>query len=542
MKFIQTLNFDKAINPLQHSFGWKNPEFHLLGWALSCLQLNKIYGNAELYASTSAAKLLIDVLGLPYSKVHITHDKFYLPDKKLWALSKIHTYSLQNAPFVHIDGDVFIFSKFPKSLLSGKLIAQNFEEATNYYTATQKELVKHLSFFPGCVANDFSKSIPITAINAGILGGNNIKFIQSYSKKAVEYVQKNENQLAKIDPDKFNVFFEQHLFYSMATEKKIPINVLINERVKDNQYNNLSNFHEVSFKKNYLHLLGHYKRDEFTCIQMAATLRELYPDHYYKVIALFKSKSIPLFFSFYDDQKMDTLKEYEIIKKEAKASYQNGFLNDKNKSHEDKSFFLNFEFLKALVDNFQEAQEFPFTKRDLRNDFNGFVKTLNEIVQSNEGIPACYLYGRDIDCIKWYPLLFNDATEIKNHFIAKCEEVLVFKSQFDWPRLLRSENSEGREYYKYIELFSGDFFNMAVPELFGEKYSLFDIDEMENTILLHLAKPLQIEELFIQMHCYVEDDIIENHLVEYENLIIAMLKQLVLKKAIKPFQKKHFKN
>ena len=173
---------------------------------------------------------------------------------------------------------------------------------------------------------------------------------------------------------------------------------------------------------------------------------------------------------------MDTLKEYNIIKQVAKASYQNGFLKEKDKSQEDKPFFLNLEFLKTFVDNFQEAKEFPFTKKDLQNDYDGFIKTVNKIVQSNEGIPAWYLYGRDLDCIQWYPLLFSDATKIKNHFIAKCEEVLVFKSQFDWPRLLRSENSEGREYYKYIELFSGEFFNMAVPELFGEKYSLFDLD------------------------------------------------------------------
>ena len=112
MNFIQTLYLDKLKDPFKECFGWAAPEYHLMSWALSCLQLNKIYGNAALYASSSGAKLLVDILGLPYNDVHITHDEFYLPDKKLWALSKIHTYSLQNAPFVHLDGDVFIFLNF----------------------------------------------------------------------------------------------------------------------------------------------------------------------------------------------------------------------------------------------------------------------------------------------------------------------------------------------------------------------------------------------------------------------------------------------
>lgn len=65
MNYIQTLYIDSSKNPLKNSFGWARPEYHLMSWALSCLQLKKIYGNVELYANNTAAELLINDLKLP---------------------------------------------------------------------------------------------------------------------------------------------------------------------------------------------------------------------------------------------------------------------------------------------------------------------------------------------------------------------------------------------------------------------------------------------------------------------------------------------
>ncbi len=106
MKLIQTLYFSSSKNPFVDSFGWASPMYYLMGWALSCLQLKRFYSDVEIFANSSAAKLLIDELELPYDKINITHDNFHLPHNNLWALPKIFTYSLQEAPFLHVDGDV----------------------------------------------------------------------------------------------------------------------------------------------------------------------------------------------------------------------------------------------------------------------------------------------------------------------------------------------------------------------------------------------------------------------------------------------------
>jgi len=112
MNFLQTLYINQGKDPFHDSFGWAAPEYHLISWALSCLQLHKIYGNVSLYGNTPAVRLLIDTLQLPYSKAYLTHDELIPVHPDLWALSKIHTYSLQEQPFLHIDSDAFIFLPF----------------------------------------------------------------------------------------------------------------------------------------------------------------------------------------------------------------------------------------------------------------------------------------------------------------------------------------------------------------------------------------------------------------------------------------------
>ena len=295
MKLIQTLYIGTHKDPFHDPFGWVAPEYHLMSWALSCLQLHKIYGNITLYANSKAAYILIDTLQLPYTKVHLAHDELTLIHSDLWALPKIYTYSIQEQPFLHIDCDVFVFNQFDCNLLNAELIAQNVEVATeDYYAVTQKKLMRYFTFFPSCVKRDFESGIPVQACNAGIMGGNNISFFSDYSATVFDYVNNNAEKLQYVNVSMFNVFFEQHLFYALAKEKGIPVNVLIEGIIEDNKYKNMGDFHDVPFNRSYLHLLGHFKRDEHICIQVAAKLKELYPDYYERIVALFHNKNIRL--------------------------------------------------------------------------------------------------------------------------------------------------------------------------------------------------------------------------------------------------------
>ena len=62
--------------------------------------------------------------------------------------------------------------------------------------------------------------------------------------------------------------------------ERIPFSVLFGGITEDRGYRNMGDFHEVPFNRSYLHLKGHFKRDEFTCIRMAEKLKELCIIHY----------------------------------------------------------------------------------------------------------------------------------------------------------------------------------------------------------------------------------------------------------------------
>ena len=540
MKIIQTLYANNNLTPISNRFGWLRPEFHLMSWALSCLQIKKFHKEVHLYANTSGADLLVNQLKLPYDSVNISHDDLVLANENLWALPKIFTYSLQKEPFLHIDGDVFLFEALPKKLLRNSLIAQNIEKATKFHQTTQSELMSNFEYFPDCVRKDLYSEKPINAVNAGILGGQNFLFFQKYTKLAFSYIDNNVDYLSKINVNKFNVFFEQHLFYSLAVQEKIPISVLFNEKINDNEYEGFGNFHEVPFKKHYLHLLGTYKSHLHTCIQMANKLRQLYPNYYYQIIALCKQNDIQLLTNFYAENNLLTLPDYQKLHKRAKSIYKKSKFLTKNrqKSKHIEVFeeLYNIEkiiTLKNIINQIDYTDK-PFTKNELEADFQLFAE--NIAVTLKRYIPNELLYGRDIEATNWYSLIFEHEENIKEVQIIKCNEPTIITSDYDWATILNKfllSNIRIR-YYESFEISKGNFNSLIVPEVYTEKFSLYDLEDIDVIILQILTKPMPIKDLFIEIQEYFDADVIENYAQKVFDFLIVLLKQLVLKKAIMP--------
>ena len=503
--FIQTLYIDNRKNIFHDSFGWIFPEYHLMGWALSCLQLHKIYRKVILYANSPAASVLIDMLKLPYAQVHLTHDIFTLVHPNLWALPKIYTYSLQEHPFLHIDGDVFIFNQFDFNLLNSKLIAQNIEIATeDYYSVTQKELMRYFTFFPPCVKKDFESGIPIQTCNAGIIGGNNISFFSEYSAIAFDYVNNNIKKLQNININMFNIFFEQHLFYALAKEKGIPVNVLIKDVVNDNGYKDLGDFHDVPFNRSYLHLLGHFKRDEYTCIQMVAKLKELYPDYYERIVALFHKKKLHL--------------------------SPCGFINEANSPQRLIEEKKNIHLYRLRL---ASSQCPPKIDKDLfQKDFDTFYQQILYLLTHKHIVYD--LLERDLSAQHWYRDLFADPSVLSSKVIVRCLETEIIESEFDWAGLFNKSYRDGTRYYEDLQITNGQFFNLIVLEATDNGFSLYDINKIDHELILLLSKQLSINETLNKMKIYFEEEMLQNYYEEFENLILTSIKQLVIKKAIRP--------
>ena len=109
MKIVQTF-WHGNNSLLDNSFGWMNPQYHLMSWALSCLSLKDNYQNIVLYTDSHGYEIFAEQLKLPYTDIIIQYDNLTCPEPH-WAYPKLLTYSLQKEPFIHVDGDVYLPNK-----------------------------------------------------------------------------------------------------------------------------------------------------------------------------------------------------------------------------------------------------------------------------------------------------------------------------------------------------------------------------------------------------------------------------------------------
>lgn len=283
MNLIQTyFNFGTHA-PLFNRDGWLSAELNWMSWSLSCLQLNKLFGSVHLYCNKRAKEVLIDQLELPYSKVTICEEMEFSP--KLWAYSKILTYSLQREAFLHVDGDVFIWEPFNRTLLDGSLIAQNIEFDTGYYKKLiNEDIDRHNFTVPAYMQEIQQRDGMIRAYNAGILGGHDIAFYKEYCSTALQIISDNRDKIELLaNPGGLNVFMEQQLFYCLSQRDQKKVDCYFKDPIDSHGYQ-LSNFQGVPATKNYLHIIGKGKSDNDTCDILAKWLRHEYPVYFNRII------------------------------------------------------------------------------------------------------------------------------------------------------------------------------------------------------------------------------------------------------------------
>lgn len=290
MKMIQTF-WSGYKDPLIDGFGWLSPQYNLMSWTLSCLCLKENYDDVVLYTDSIGYSLFYEYLQLPYKDIIIQYDNLNC-HRNLWAYPKLLTYSIQDKPFLHIDGDVYLPNKLPQRIEDGSLVGQNKEIGTSYYKHMMNEIMKSSISIPELLLEELKKD-SISSYNAGIIGGYDIKFIKEYCKDAFEFIK--INNLNNIDSSSvninLNILFEQILFYCLVSKDKRKVSTLIKEKVKDNgySYDRFCNFYSFN-KSDLIHVIGGHKRNERICELLSRTLLHKYPEYYKRIIELFPTK------------------------------------------------------------------------------------------------------------------------------------------------------------------------------------------------------------------------------------------------------------
>lgn len=283
MRIVQTF-WSAGRNPLEYSFGWLRPEYNLMSWVLSCLCLRKYYDEVALYTDEQGRHVLIDQLHLPYTEVNVVYDEtLCLPQH--WSYAKIKTYSLQTKPFLHIDGDIFLFRPIAEDIINAPLIAQSKEIGTEYYRQMMDRILQESAITLPKYIEEGLKEESIVSYNMGVFGGNDMDFIHEYCEEALTLCDTNK---AICLNGNFNLLFEQILFAYKAREEDLPVSTLFSRTFNDNGYT-VKDFCQLEeyAQKSYFHLLGGHKRNRDVIESLEEVLIANYPDYYKTITTVF---------------------------------------------------------------------------------------------------------------------------------------------------------------------------------------------------------------------------------------------------------------
>jgi len=372
-----------------------------------------------------------------------------------------------------------------------------------------------LSYFPKEILNERESKSPIRAYNAGIFGGANIAFFKEYTEKAFEFVDKNISNLSKISVTNFNIFFEQYLFYCLAKNKHQNVNVLLSEIIGDNQYKGFGDFARVSYEKQYLHLLGTYKKREFVCAQMANRLRQDYPIYYYRIIELFKKNEIPLlknYYFFVDDCSQKNLIYRNLTLKQSFATNTIVAKNSELKLH----LYAPISLKNVLEKN----KETKLNKLQLK-DLTLFCKKINEIVKDKFSlISNDYLYGRDLNANCYFQYLFEHNKEIYTKKIIKAAGIEVVNSQYEWTSFIENNNDISNINLKVNEIFT----TVITPECHSKGFSINNIDALDVILLEIITNEKTVKEVLDELEVYFDKDDLKKSKSGFEKLIFGRIK------------------
>lgn len=373
MKIIQSFWSQNLTDPLAENYGWLSEPHNWLSWILSTNQLAKFY-EVELYTDQKGYEILIDKLQLPYHKVHVVLDELNHYHKSLWAMPKIKTYSLQNEPFLHVDGDVFIWKEFSDDLLSGDFITQNLEITTEYYEEMWKDIYPNLVFVPNEM-KDYINNHNNYAYNMGIIGGNNYDYFKKYAAISSDFVDNNKSVWNSINGFNFNIFFEQVLFYNMVKESSEKVNCMFLDTPNDNNYIGFGDFDKVPNQKSYLHLLGTYKKSVSICNNLETYVIKEYPQYFERLRKLFPSHFSHYDMSFDSSKNLDLKNEFKLQNAfNTKQEFSTEYIIGRN--------FMALEFPQEFDDLIAQNRVFELLKLSEVVIGDVFNEELNENLRS----------------------------------------------------------------------------------------------------------------------------------------------------------------
>ncbi|MCF0052408.1 hypothetical protein LXM25_20230 [Dyadobacter sp. LJ53] len=283
MNAVQTFWTSPGLPVDQIQGGWLDARFHFMGWALSASLLRQHFPALVLHTDKTGRHILADLLELPYCEVHLTQEGLGdLYSKEWWVLRKISSYAHPDVPFLHVDGDAFLWNGLPAHLHEKPVIVQNDQSGFPCYEIAVQLLSKAGIPLPHFFNGQTGR---YKAVNMGITGGVNNAFFKAYvDEVALFFNQYLSNPIPGMTHYGYlNTLIEESFFRHYAEYCQQPVAELIPVK-QDGGYGALANCMDESF--GMTHLIGTNKKDIYYCKQVEFQLKRRFPKTFQKVVRL----------------------------------------------------------------------------------------------------------------------------------------------------------------------------------------------------------------------------------------------------------------
>jgi len=275
MKYIHSVWSQK---PLNNNYNINN----FYSYLLSALLIKKHGHKIELFCDESLSEMFSLI---PYDKINIVDFNADRINQYFWIWGKIKTQELINEPYVHVDGDVFLFNDIIKNIQNDVIVQSQEDNKTMGYSFenTYRKSLSPLKNFSFGVNWDKYNTF---AYNCGVVGFNNIELKNEYIKKAKqivktlscdikinEYINGYRNML---------VVIEQALLYYYVKEYNVnPFEIIPYDEIIKHNYDW---FNTIPIKIGYCHMWGCSKFKNEILEKIKLNVKKHFPNNYKSII------------------------------------------------------------------------------------------------------------------------------------------------------------------------------------------------------------------------------------------------------------------
>jgi len=205
---------------------WYSEFHHWLAWGLSLYTTRRYYPDTCLVTDDEGARILIDSLQLPFQRVTTELNRLEDHDPEWWALGKFEAYRLQEAAFVHLDPDVFLFKPLAVELETADVFTQNPLPVIPGVTLHQPSELEEVLGHPvaGWLPKEWvwyrRQQANQRAECCGVVGGRRCDFISDYAGSVLRLVcdPRNSNSLRSSTRKALHMFLIEEYILTACLE------------------------------------------------------------------------------------------------------------------------------------------------------------------------------------------------------------------------------------------------------------------------------------------------------------------------------------